>query len=158
MGSINEKPEGLAIFHENHPQQSTAQAQTEVVMSETAHGELAEEAVGGTLQDLPPGYYRSFAFVGTILAAYLQYVAVYTGFVIPVNVLSIINEDIGPDPNYTWVAIVVSHFNLPCQQVTMTDSGHSGLSLQQLLFLYWDACRTCLEDVGSLLLAPCLGY
>lgn len=72
------------------------------------HVEVAEEAVGGDVNNLPPGYYRSFHFIGTILAAWLQYLAVYAGYTVPISVLSVINDDIGPDPNYTWISIVVN--------------------------------------------------
>ena len=32
--------------------------------------------------------------------------ATYLGFVLPANSLVLINEDIGPDPNFTWAALV----------------------------------------------------
>lgn len=76
--------------------------------SEVDNGEIAIEALGGTVHDLPPGYYRSFNFIGTILALCLGQICCYFGFVLPANVLGIINDDIGPNPNYVWTAMIVS--------------------------------------------------
>ncbi|KAK1764534.1 fungal trichothecene efflux pump [Phialemonium atrogriseum] len=74
--------------------------------SEVDNGEIAIEALGGTVHDLPPGYYRSFNFIGTILALCLGQICCYFGFVLPANVLGIINDDIGPNPNYVWTAMI----------------------------------------------------
>jgi len=69
-------------------------------------------AIGGHLNDLPPGYYRSLKFIGSILAVMLMANSLYLGFVLPVrvfssfprltnhselqaNTLSVINADLG---------------------------------------------------------------
>lgn len=85
-----------------------ADADISVELREFENGEIAAEALGGTVDDLPPGYYRSFNFVGTILALCLGQICCYFGFVMPANVLDIINGDIGPNPNYVWTAMIVS--------------------------------------------------
>lgn len=75
---------------------------------ELDNGDVAVDALGGTVHDLPAGYYRSFGFIGTILALCLGQISCYFGFVMPANVLGIINDDIGPNPNYVWTALIVS--------------------------------------------------
>ncbi|KAK4941407.1 hypothetical protein LTR10_018676 [Elasticomyces elasticus] len=77
-----------------------------VELAELDNGEIALDAIGGTVQDLPPGYYRSWQFVGTVVALCLGQICCYFGFVLPANVLSIINDDVGPDPNYVWTAMI----------------------------------------------------
>jgi hypothetical protein len=52
-------------------------------------------AVGGRLTDLPPGYYRSPQFVGSIIGVILMANSLYLGFVLPANTLTVINADIG---------------------------------------------------------------
>ena len=42
-------------------------------------------AIGGHLKDLPPGYYRSPKFVGSILGVILMANSLYLGFVLPVR-------------------------------------------------------------------------
>lgn len=100
LSSSEKEDEAYASQHENiSPNPSSPGLDGEVV---------APSAVGGDLNNLPPGYYRSLPFVGTMVAAWLAYTACYTGFILPSNVLTIINQDIGPDPNYTMVGTIVS--------------------------------------------------
>ncbi|CZR65194.1 uncharacterized protein PAC_15094 [Phialocephala subalpina] len=63
-------------------------------------------AIGGDLKDLPPGYYRSLNFIGSIIGVVLMANSLYLGFVLPSNTLSVINADLGlrPDPNYVLVS------------------------------------------------------
>ncbi|KAL1986822.1 hypothetical protein VTN96DRAFT_5475 [Rasamsonia emersonii] len=56
------------------------------------------------LEDLPHGYYRSVKFIASIAGVCLMAISLYLGFVLPANTLSIINEDIGPDPNYVLIS------------------------------------------------------
>jgi hypothetical protein len=42
-------------------------------------------AIGGHLKDLPPGYYRSPKFVGSIIGVILIANSLYLGFVLPVR-------------------------------------------------------------------------
>lgn len=62
-----------------------------------------DEAALGT--NLPPKYYRSWGFIGTVIGLCLGNISNYAGWVMPSNSLLIINEDIGPSPNITWVAL-----------------------------------------------------
>jgi MFS family permease len=59
---------------------------------------------GGQLANLPPGYYTSISFIGTIAAFSLANMSNYAGYVMTFNLLGIINQDLGPDPNYVWIA------------------------------------------------------
>jgi hypothetical protein len=106
MASSNDK---VATVHTENIQPVTpnAGADIPVEFSEIDNGEIAIDALGGTVHDLPLGYYRSFSFIGTILALCLGQICCYFGFILPTNVLSIINDDIGPNPNYVWTSIIV---------------------------------------------------
>jgi len=42
-------------------------------------------AIGGHLEDLPPGYYHSPRFVGSIIGVVLMANSLYLGFVLPVR-------------------------------------------------------------------------
>ena len=55
---------------------------------------------------LPKGYYRSPFFVGTMFATGLGLSAGVGGFALAAPELSVINEDLGPDGNVTWVSLV----------------------------------------------------
>ncbi|CAK7202258.1 hypothetical protein SEUCBS139899_004980 [Sporothrix eucalyptigena] len=63
-------------------------------------------AVGGDLDDMPPGYYYSPAFLGTMIAVCCASICAYLGWVLPANTLSLINADLGSSPNINWVATV----------------------------------------------------
>jgi len=58
------------------------------------------------LDHLPPGYYRSPFFVGTMFAVGIGLTAAVGGFGLAAPALSLINADIGPDPNINWVSFV----------------------------------------------------
>lgn len=55
---------------------------------------------------LPPGYYRSVKFIGTMTATCLGLAAAVGGFGLAAPNLNFINNDIGPDPNIVWVSLV----------------------------------------------------
>jgi hypothetical protein len=60
-----------------------------------------------TNQDtLPKGYYRSFKFIGTMLATGLGLASAVGGFGLAAPALGLINSEIGPDPNIIWVSLV----------------------------------------------------
>ena len=64
------------------------------------------KAVGGDVGDMPPGYYCSPAFLGTLTAICLASICAYLGWVLPANTLALINADLGGSPNINWVATV----------------------------------------------------
>lgn len=58
------------------------------------------------LEHLPPGYYRSAFFLGTMFAVGFGLCAAVGGFGLAAPALSLINSEIGPDPNINWVSFV----------------------------------------------------
>ncbi|KAK7897204.1 hypothetical protein LTR67_005093 [Exophiala xenobiotica] len=70
----------------------------------TSTDDVAPEIIGGQLANLPPGYYTSANFIGTLVAYGLANMSNYAGYIMTFNLLSIINQDLGPDPNYVWIA------------------------------------------------------
>ncbi|GKZ37917.1 hypothetical protein AbraIFM66950_009749 [Aspergillus brasiliensis] len=67
-------------------------------------GELTATPVD--LDELPAGYYCSKNFVGSLIAVCLMAISLYLGYVLPVNSLSAINADLGPDPSYSLISTV----------------------------------------------------
>jgi len=68
--------------------------------STEVHGFSADQA---TLQ---PGYFYSSFFLGTMTATGLGLAAAVGGFSLAAPNLTLINNDIGPDPNIVWVSLV----------------------------------------------------
>lgn len=68
--------------------------------------EISPEAVGGNLHELPPNYYLHWRFIGTVAAVVTMTWGLYLGYVLPANTFTIINADIGPDPNYALIPVV----------------------------------------------------
>ena len=58
------------------------------------------------LDHLPAGYYRSSFFLGTMFAVGIGLTAAVGGFGLAAPALLLINSEIGPDPNITWVSFV----------------------------------------------------
>lgn len=63
-------------------------------------------AIGGELEEMPKGYFRSIQFIGTVVAVCTGSICAYLGWVLPANTLALINQDIGPSPNLGWVGTV----------------------------------------------------
>ncbi len=57
--------------------------------------EIDPSAVGGSVAELPKGYYRSWSFLGTFAAASLGVMSCYVSLIMPNNILTIINQDLG---------------------------------------------------------------
>ncbi|KJR88486.1 siderophore iron transporter [Sporothrix schenckii 1099-18] len=55
--------------------------------------------------DLPPGYFYSLGFLGTLIGFCLSAISAYMFVILPTNILSYINEDIGPSKYTAWVNI-----------------------------------------------------
>ncbi|CAK7244552.1 MAG: hypothetical protein STHCBS139747_006094 [Sporothrix thermara] len=55
--------------------------------------------------DLPPGYFYSINFLGTLLGFCLSAISAYIFLILPTNILSYINQDIGPSNYSAWVNI-----------------------------------------------------
>jgi MFS family permease len=74
------------------------------------HYTIGEEDVKGrdfTTKDadLPPGYFTSVAFLGSMFAIGLSFGCGVGGFTFVAPLLGFVNADIGPDANLTWVAL-----------------------------------------------------
>lgn len=77
----------------------------EAFVSESSSGDQQTgivEPAGGVI---PPGYYRSFRFIGSMLAVGLGFGAGVGGYSLIAPILSYIDADIGPDNNLVWVAL-----------------------------------------------------
>jgi hypothetical protein len=44
-------------------------------------------AIGGELKEMPPGYFRSAQFIGTVVAVCTGSICAYLGWVLPANTL-----------------------------------------------------------------------
>lgn len=56
-------------------------------------------------EQIPDGYFRSIKFLGSMFAIGSAFGCGVAGFTFAAPILAYINEDIGPDPNLTWVAL-----------------------------------------------------
>lgn len=66
----------------------------------TVHGFTSE------LDKIPKGYYWSPAFLGTMFATEIGLSAATEAFGLAAPMLGIINNDIDPDPNISWVSLI----------------------------------------------------
>ncbi|KAK7224986.1 hypothetical protein V2G26_012989 [Clonostachys chloroleuca] len=55
--------------------------------------------------DIPPGYFYSPRFLGCLLAFCLSAISAYLFLILPTNILTYINEDIGPSSYISWFNI-----------------------------------------------------
>ncbi|KAJ5937122.1 hypothetical protein N7466_003572 [Penicillium verhagenii] len=55
------------------------------------------------LDELPAGYYHSKNFIGSLAGVCLMAISLYLGYTLPVNSLTAINADLGPDPSYSMI-------------------------------------------------------
>jgi MFS family permease len=99
---MDEKAYSEAVHRDASSQQSSDYESTQRsgIYQPDTHGFTADEAT------LPKGYFRSFNFIGTILATGLGLCAAVGGFGLAAPNLAFINADIGPDPNIIWVSLV----------------------------------------------------
>ena len=110
---------GAALLRESlsSPIASTMQSEKTTTVSE--HTENAPNFDGSLSQgvdelhgfvtdlgDLPNGYYRSSFFLGTMFAVGIGLTAAVGGFGLAAPALGLINSEIGPDPNISWVSFV----------------------------------------------------
>ncbi|KAF2420731.1 MFS general substrate transporter [Tothia fuscella] len=75
----------------------------ELTTVDTAGGIVGFEVNG---DELPPGYFRSKFFLGSMAAICVSLWGGVSAFAFAAPILSVINEDIGPDPAYTWIALI----------------------------------------------------
>jgi MFS family permease len=70
------------------------------------HDELVPDNFAVTASQLPKGYFYSSYFLGTWFATGMSIASAWAGFAYVLPILTQINEDIGPDANIVWVALV----------------------------------------------------
>ncbi|OAG00721.1 siderophore iron transporter [Paraphaeosphaeria sporulosa] len=78
----------------------------ENVSQDSTHDSVAAEARGGDLSELPSNYYWNWRFIGSLIAVVFMAQGLYLGYVLPANTITIINADLGPDPNYALIPVV----------------------------------------------------
>ncbi|KIX91952.1 uncharacterized protein Z520_12341 [Fonsecaea multimorphosa CBS 102226] len=86
----------------NHFELSNRDSDSElqnVANEKQLHGFMA------TTDTVPPGYYRSTYFLGSLFAIGMGLGAGVAGFGLAAPILSVIDADIGPSPYLTWVSI-----------------------------------------------------
>jgi MFS family permease len=87
------------------------------VSSERSSVPVRDDDVSGFEADettLKPGYFTSSFFLGSMTAICLGLFAGVSGFAYAAPILAIINNDIGPDPNIVWVALVYTLTSAVC--------------------------------------------
>ncbi|KAE8353465.1 siderophore iron transporter [Aspergillus coremiiformis] len=58
------------------------------------------------LEQLPAAYYRSKNFIGSLIAVGLMAISLYLGYVLPVNSLTAIDAELGPDKSSSLISTV----------------------------------------------------
>jgi hypothetical protein len=90
----------IDVLEQEHTESSPAISEKQNVEDDVLHGFQSDE------NSLPKGYYRSPFFVGTMFATGLGLSAGVGGYALAAPELTVINADIGPDGNVTWVSLV----------------------------------------------------
>ncbi|KAF2814997.1 fungal trichothecene efflux pump [Mytilinidion resinicola] len=83
----------MAEKHEIFEEETSSQEET-LSINEVARGDT-----------IPDNYFYSLPFLGTMAGLCLAQMSAYIFLILPTNVLTYINEDIGPDKNIAWVNI-----------------------------------------------------
>ncbi|CAK7200156.1 hypothetical protein SEUCBS139899_002846 [Sporothrix eucalyptigena] len=68
--------------------------------------DIDPRAIGGTLETMPKGYYYTPTFIGTFLGCMFSSMALFAGYTMPFNIVTIIDADIGPSNSYIWIPLV----------------------------------------------------
>ncbi|KAK7947107.1 uncharacterized protein PG986_011428 [Apiospora aurea] len=64
---------------------------------------VSADVIGGDVENLPAGYFRSPQFIGTVVATCTASICAYLSWVMPANTLSLIDADLGPSNDIGWV-------------------------------------------------------
>ncbi|CAK7215234.1 hypothetical protein SBRCBS47491_002413 [Sporothrix bragantina] len=113
-GSPGMKPETAAVSHvEQHDQiqrQSDSNADAPPAFEKVPLGQHDDDNVVGADfavadDELPVGYFRSLNFLGSMLGIGMSFCCGVGGFSLIAPVLGIVNADIGPNANLTWVSM-----------------------------------------------------
>jgi hypothetical protein len=95
----HQEEKGTAHLGEDQQQEATSGHSFEYDI-DTAHGFVTDQAT------IRKGYFYSPNFLGTMLATGMGLASATGGFGLAAPNLTLINADIGPDPNITWVSLV----------------------------------------------------
>ncbi|CAM1501738.1 Fc.00g037220.m01.CDS01 [Cosmosporella sp. VM-42] len=109
MGSEKQaqKVQTNATDGQDDPRLSNSNGSTEKIVFVDGTVEYIDtNALGGEVERMPAGYYKSPQFIGTVAAQCLASICAYLGWVLPANTLSLINADIGPSVDINWVATI----------------------------------------------------
>lgn len=66
-------------MEEKEIQTSARDVHIENVSDNSSHDEVAEEARGGDLSEMPAGYYRNWRFIGSVIAVAFMAQGLYLG-------------------------------------------------------------------------------
>ncbi|KAJ4286774.1 hypothetical protein N0V90_013026 [Kalmusia sp. IMI 367209] len=88
--------------HEDRAEKDRGIVQNEYAPSDSDVLSIKDAARG---DNLPENYFLSVSFIGTVVGLCLGQIAAYIFLILPTNVLSFINADIGPSKNTAWVNI-----------------------------------------------------
>ncbi|KAK4565373.1 hypothetical protein LTR86_003990 [Recurvomyces mirabilis] len=92
-----------------HDQEEKPQHMVSEHIEELSQGHGKEPEVVGFVADtneLPPGYFRSKYFLGSLFATGMGLLAAVGQFGYAAPVLGIIDADLGPDPNFIWISLI----------------------------------------------------
>jgi hypothetical protein len=106
--STEKAPDGpVSVSHVEDTTTSQAQQAHQAHQIEALNAELIKgRDFTKPQEEVPPGYWHSVRFIGTVSAIVLAMSCGQGGFSLIAPVLGLINEDIGPDGNVIWVALV----------------------------------------------------
>ncbi|TKA40002.1 hypothetical protein B0A54_08790 [Friedmanniomyces endolithicus] len=82
--------EKMAISHAEHAAPGSPHHAEHTTDIELHHDLVAPEALGGRQSELPRNYYRSPAFIGTLVATCLAQISGYLGWVLPANTIDML--------------------------------------------------------------------
>ena len=103
----------LYTTHDTLDNMGSDARKADVVLEKTASLASDDNIVGQDFtvanDALPAGYFCSSHFLGSMLGIGLSFCCGVGGFSLIAPVLGIVNADIGPDANFTWVGPAVIH-------------------------------------------------
>ncbi|TPX09104.1 uncharacterized protein E0L32_001633 [Thyridium curvatum] len=136
-----------SVAHQEAPAVSDVESKNNhlehVQTSETAGGITGFEA---DADDLPPGYFKSRFFLGSMFAIGMGLWATVAAFGYAAPILGQINADLGPDPRYVWIANVYNCTLAVCIAPVGRLSDIFGRR-------YWWIGSACLSVVGCIVCA-----
>lgn len=103
------------LKRENHPHSSEhehgSQGRLDVEQQVTSGSGITDDdrtaaARGRTVDQMEQGYWKSWRFLGSMLAIGLGFAGGTGGFALIAPVLSTINNELGPSPNILWCSLV----------------------------------------------------